>query len=72
MDLYFLSLPKMRKYELNISSVEFSKESLADADIVVMCTDHDFFDYELIEQNSQIIVDTRGKFSTSNKKIIRA
>lgn len=71
-DPYFLSLPKMRKYELNISSVEFSKESLADADIVVMCTDHDFFDYELIEQNSQIIVDTRGKFSTSNKKIIRA
>lgn len=71
-DPYFLSLPKMRKYELNISSVEFSKESLADADIVVMCTDHDFFDYKLIEQNSQIIVDTRGKFSTSNKKIIRA
>jgi len=38
---------------------------------VVLITDHDIFDYELIQKNSKIIVDTRGRFN-KNKNIIKA
>ena len=31
-------------------------------DIVVLSTDHDCFDYELIARNSKLIVDTRNAF----------
>ena len=40
-------------------------------DAVIIATDHDSFDYELIKTNSNLIIDTRGRFDI-NEKIIRA
>jgi len=39
--------------------------------LVILATDHDVFDYKLIEKESMLIVDTPGKFKIS-KKVIKA
>ena len=70
-DKYFPEFPKMRKYEIKIQSIELNKKELSRFDIVILSTDHDYFDYELIENQSNIIIDTRGRFHPS-PKIIRA
>lgn len=70
-DPFFSIFPPMRKYAFNLKSVPITKENLNKYDLILLSTDHDSFDYELIKQNSRIIVDTRGRFET-NSKIIRA
>lgn len=46
------------------------KYGLYDA-IVIIC-DHDIFDYELISKESNLIIDSRGRYKTDNIKIFRA
>ena len=40
-------------------------------DVVILLTDHSEFDYDMIKNNSKILVDTRGKFR-GDQSIIRA
>ena len=35
-------------------------------DIVVLMTDHDLFDYDLIKNNAKLIIDCRGRFEVKN------
>jgi len=35
-------------------------------DIVVLMTDHDLFDYDLIKNNSKLIIDCRGRYKVAN------
>jgi len=70
-DPFFPVFPIMRKYKFNLQSVTLSAESLATFDVVVLSTDHDSFDYELLRSNSKLLVDTRGRFSPG-QRIIRA
>ena len=49
-----------------MSSVNLSEETLAEYDLVIIVTDHDAFDYELIEKEAKLIVDTRGRLKKSN------
>lgn len=46
--------------ESELFSVDLSKKLLEEVDIVVITTDHTNIDYELIRENSKLIVDTRG------------
>ncbi len=70
-DPFFRSLPKTRKFDIALSGVEITSKSLRKYDVVVVATDHDSFDYELIKNNSNLIIDTRGRFNIS-ETIIRA
>lgn len=57
--------PYIPEFKLNgeiINTVEFSKEKLQAADIVLLATNHTDFDYELIKENSKLILDTRNAF----------
>ncbi len=45
-----------------MKSVEGSPEQIASYDVVVMVTDHDAFDYQMIADNARYIVDTRNAF----------
>ncbi|TMR97227.1 nucleotide sugar dehydrogenase [Nonomuraea basaltis] len=45
----------------NIEIVEASRQEFEQADAVVILTDHDCFDYEMIEQVSPFIFDTRNR-----------
>tara|TARA_Y100001958_G_C21189113_1_gene517641 strand:+ start:93 stop:1430 length:1338 start_codon:yes stop_codon:yes gene_type:complete len=71
-DPFFEKLPQSRKFSLEINSIEITKNSLRLFDAVILCTDHDDFDYKLIELESSLIIDTRGKFSRNNKKVVKA
>jgi UDP-N-acetyl-D-glucosamine dehydrogenase len=57
---------------LGKSSFPLSKTLKPHFDCVVIITDHDDFDYELIEKNSPLIVDTRGRFAPNGFNIFRA
>ncbi len=43
--------------------VELTAEELADADVVVLLTDHDSFDYELVTEHARFVLDTRRRLS---------
>lgn len=64
--------PEMREHHFNLSSEVLTAENLASFDAVVLATDHDKFDYELIRQHARLIVDSRGKYRASEAHIIKA
>ena len=53
-------VPVIREEGWVRESVEFSPGSLQSADCVVIVTDHTTVDYEIVVQNSQLVVDTRN------------
>ncbi|QQU70390.1 UDP-N-acetyl-D-glucosamine 6-dehydrogenase [Pseudomonas fluorescens] len=64
--------PKMREHHFDLSSEVLTSENLASFDAVVLATDHDKFDYELIKSSSRLIVDSRGKYRSVAPHIIKA
>ena len=70
-DPYFQSIPNTRKYKIQLKSKDLDIEILKSMDLVLLATDHDDFDYDLIEKHSNMIIDTRGRFQKSGK-IIKA
>ena len=71
-DPHVPSFPKMREHHFELDSVELTSSSLKDFDAVVLTTDHDKFDYQLILESAELIVDTRGKYREVNDKVIKA
>lgn len=64
--------PKMRAHKFELSSEPITAENLQSFDAVVLATNHDGFDYELIKEHSKLIVDTRGVYRETNSKIIKS
>ena len=64
-------MPKVRMYNLQIDSIEINENILNSFDCVLLLTDHDIFPYEMIRKNSRLIIDTRGRFKSS-ENIIKA
>lgn len=71
-DPHIAKFPKMREHHFDLSSVSISKDSLSQYDCVLLATDHDKFDYNLIKNNSKLIVDSRGKFLEPADHIVKA
>ena len=71
-DPHVPSFPKMREHNFELDSVELTADNIASYDCVILTTEHDKFDYALLEQHAQLIVDTRGKFTTQSGKVIKA
>ena len=51
---------KLRDYAFDLKSENLSAALLERSDLVVICTDHDKFDYDLIAEKSALLIDTRG------------
>ena len=64
--------PKLRGHHFDLSSTPLDAASLGSFDAVVLTTDHDRFDYELIRRAATQIIDTRGRYREPGKHIIRA
>ncbi len=65
--------PKMREHQFSLTSIELTPEILKSFDVVLLATDHDKFDYDLISKNAKLIIDTRGKYQgNKSSHIIRA
>ena len=64
--------PKMRQHQFDLASEDMSADNIASFDAVILTTDHDAFDYELIAAHANLIVDTRGRFREPGVKIVKA
>lgn len=71
-DPHVLDFPKMREHHFELSSVALTPEVVASYDCVVLATDHDKFDYEMIGKNAKILVDTRGKYRKQQPNLVKA
>ena len=71
-DPHVPTFPPMRRYQFSMDSIEINESVLKDFDALVLATDHDQFDYELIERSGKIIIDTRGRYRESSPHIVRA
>lgn len=71
-DPHVLKFPKMREHHFDLSSEPLTAEVLKAYDAVILATDHDRFDYELISQHAQLIIDSRGKYRAPQSNIIKA
>jgi len=65
-DPYLKFSPKTRKYNFNLSSVKLTAKNINKFDIVVIATDHDDYDYDLLVKESKILFDTRGRINKNN------
>jgi len=71
-DPHVPAFPKMREHNFDLKSVALTSENLKQYDCVVLTTDHDKFDYELILKNSNLLVDTRGKYRDQYPNLVKA
>jgi len=56
-------------------SVDWSAEALADFDAVLICTDHDNVDYQMLAQHAQLVVDSRNAMTgvaETSDRIVKA
>lgn len=58
--------PQKRDYYFDLKSMEINTDTLSQMDCVLLATDHDSFDYDLIQKNSVLIIDTRGRYRHEN------
>ena len=74
-DPYVAKLPKTRKYDYEMTSVNLTADSIKKYDLLLLSTDHDNFDYDLIVSHANLIVDTRNAFQSrgiKSEKIFKA
>ena len=71
-DPHVAVFPKMREHRFDLVSEDMTAGNIASYDAVILATDHDAFDYELIAAHATLIVDTRGRFREPDVKIIKA
>jgi UDP-N-acetyl-D-glucosamine dehydrogenase len=64
--------PKMREHKFDLCSVELGPEILESYDAVVLTTDHEKFDYEMILDHATIIIDSRGVFRCGAANVVKA
>jgi UDP-N-acetyl-D-glucosamine dehydrogenase len=71
-DPHIPSFPRMRKHHFDLRSVSLTAESIASYDLVLLATNHDKFDYALIQKHARLIVDTRGVYLEPMRNVVKA
>lgn len=64
--------PKMREHRFDLSATPLTPDTLAGFDAVVLATDHDRFDYDLIRRHARLIVDSRGVYRDPAPHVVKA
>lgn len=64
--------PKMRKYKFDLKSVNLNPSIIASYDAILLATDHDKFDYNMIQKNAKLIIDARGKYRGRHDNVVKA
>ncbi|KIX11403.1 nucleotide sugar dehydrogenase [Dethiosulfatarculus sandiegensis] len=67
-DPYIPVLPHTREFQLDMTSVPLTPENLTKMDAVLIVTDHDNVDYQLVVNHSALVVDTRNALDRLNEK----
>lgn len=71
-DPHVPDFPKMREHHFDLSSVNLTTEKIAEYDMLMLATDHSKFDYEMLQKNAQLIIDTRGVYHQKADNIVKA
>lgn len=61
--------PRKRDYSFDLSSEPLTIDNIRSFDCVLIATDHDDFDYEMLLREARLIVDTRGRLKASDKVV---
>lgn len=69
-DPYVPIFPAMRAHHFDLCSIELTSQAIKQYDCIVLATAHQLFDYQLIAQNAQLIIDTRAAFSSYKQENI--
>jgi UDP-N-acetyl-D-glucosamine dehydrogenase len=64
--------PRMREHKFELTSVALTPASVAGFDCVLLATDHNKFDYDMIRSHAKLIIDSRGKYLEPAKNIVKA
>lgn len=64
--------PKMREHQFDLASVSLTPDKLALYDVVILLTDHEQFDYDMIGKYSRLLIDSRGKYRTPMDNVVKA
>ena len=64
--------PPLRKHHFELKSLPVTPENLSRFDLVLLATNHDAFDYPLIQKHARLIVDTRGVYLERASNVIKA
>jgi UDP-N-acetyl-D-glucosamine dehydrogenase len=65
-DPHVPTFPQKRDYHFDLKSVSLTARTISFYDCLVLATDHDGFDYNLLKGNARLIVDTRGHMEGNN------
>jgi len=65
-DPHVPTFPQKRDYHFDLKSVELTPEAIASYDCLVLATDHDAFENDILVKRAQLIVDTRGRLIGAN------
>jgi len=68
-DPHIPSFPKKRDYHFDLKSIQLSADNIASYDCLVLATDHDNFDYDLLGSQARLIVDTRGRLKKQSNVV---
>ena len=73
-DPHIPKFKEMRNFDFKLSSECLTSKSIAKYDAVILCTDHDNFDYDLIIDNAKLLIGYQGAHiqlvSTKTKNLI--
>jgi UDP-N-acetyl-D-glucosamine dehydrogenase len=64
--------PRMREHRFELRSVALTPQAVAGYDLVLLATNHDAFDYEMIGAHARLVVDTRGVYLEPAPNIVKA
>lgn len=62
----------MREHRFDLQSVELTPQRIASYDVVLVATAHSAFDFDLVRQYANLIVDTRGVYLASLPNVVKA
>ena len=71
-DPYLPVFPKMREHHFDLASVPITAETVPTYDCILVATNHDAFDYGLIQRHAQLIVDSRGVYLEPLANVVKA
>jgi len=71
-DPYIRVFPKMREHQFDLTSIPLSPQTLDSFDCVLLATDHDRFDYDMIKKHAKLIIDSRGRYLEPSNHITKA
>jgi UDP-N-acetyl-D-glucosamine dehydrogenase len=69
-DPHIPKFPEMREHNFDLSSVPLTLQNLSGYDCVILATNYDMFDFQMIKESATVIIDTRGVYTESHPNVM--